>query len=167
MDWDAIRATGEIIGAIAVLVTIVYLASQVRASKSSTDSSTFVSIVGGLNEANTLLATDPDMAALIERGMRDPADLTPEEENRFFYYVRTVMNLFWTMFVMHHHGKLSTEMWSPWDAVLRNYLNVPGVRRFVETQFHIDKPELASFAEYCHSAWQNDAWDGTSFVSTR
>ncbi len=30
MNWEAIRALGEILGAIAVLVTLVYLAKQIR-----------------------------------------------------------------------------------------------------------------------------------------
>ena len=36
MSWDAIGALGEIIGATAVILTLVYLASQVRYAKRAT-----------------------------------------------------------------------------------------------------------------------------------
>ena len=36
MNWDAIGAIGEIAGAIAVILTLVYLASQVRYAKNAT-----------------------------------------------------------------------------------------------------------------------------------
>jgi hypothetical protein len=36
MDWEAIGAIGEVIGAAAVVVTLVYLAVQVRHAKSAT-----------------------------------------------------------------------------------------------------------------------------------
>jgi len=36
MNWDAIGALGEIVGATAVVLTLVYLASQVRYAKSAT-----------------------------------------------------------------------------------------------------------------------------------
>jgi hypothetical protein len=33
MNWDAIGAVGELIGAIAVLITLVYLAVQIKAMR--------------------------------------------------------------------------------------------------------------------------------------
>ena len=37
MNWDAIGAVGEIIGALAVVVTLAYLAVQIRASTRETE----------------------------------------------------------------------------------------------------------------------------------
>jgi hypothetical protein len=50
---------------LAVLVTLVYLASQVRESKSSTDTAAFVSIVSSLNESSAKLVTDSAVAELV------------------------------------------------------------------------------------------------------
>jgi len=59
MEWSIqdLGALGELISAIVVVVTLVYLARQVRQNKGSTDSATFVSIVHGLNEANDEVMT--------------------------------------------------------------------------------------------------------------
>jgi K+ transporter len=41
MNWDAIGAVGEMIGALALVVTIAYLALQVRASTNESEGNAF------------------------------------------------------------------------------------------------------------------------------
>ncbi len=65
MNWDAIGAVGEILGALAVVLTLMYLARQVSEAKnalylqSTKDSSTL------LNEYHALVASSPALASMI------------------------------------------------------------------------------------------------------
>lgn len=54
MNWDAIGAVGEILGALGVIVTLAYLAIQVRASTRATDSQALVGLSAEME--NVLLA---------------------------------------------------------------------------------------------------------------
>jgi len=49
MNWEAIGAVGEILGAVAVLITLVYLAIQIRQSTAQQKREELVSIQHGQN----------------------------------------------------------------------------------------------------------------------
>ena len=59
MNWDAIGAVGEVVGAIAVIATLVYLSLQIRQQNKSQQLEVKESILEGFNRANEHLATDP------------------------------------------------------------------------------------------------------------
>lgn len=46
MNWEAVSAIGEIIGAIAVVISLVYVAAQIRQRGSSQDQCTGTTAVG-------------------------------------------------------------------------------------------------------------------------
>lgn len=75
MNWDAIGAVGEVVGAIAVVATLIYFSLQIRSMRSSEVSNLLESIVS--NELE-ILKMERESSALIVRGNRgDP--LTDEE----------------------------------------------------------------------------------------
>ena len=76
MNWEALAAIGEILGATAVLVTIAYLAVQVRQNTASVATATWESVLTGFNEINVAVANNPELADVVTRGMYDPDSLT-------------------------------------------------------------------------------------------
>ena len=52
MNWDAIGAVGELLGASAVLVTLIYLAVQIRQNTSAAATATYESTMTGFNDIN-------------------------------------------------------------------------------------------------------------------
>ena len=66
-DWDAIGAVGEILGAIAVLVTLVYLANQIRQANDVARFSATKDIMNTYSELNKLLVTDPALRKALEK----------------------------------------------------------------------------------------------------
>ena len=84
MNWDALGAIAELVGAIAVVGTLFYLAVQVRHSKDATKANTqslelhsytaWQSAHIGLNTA----MSNPTQAEIIASGSYDPKTLTDE-----------------------------------------------------------------------------------------
>jgi hypothetical protein len=79
VNWDALGAIAEAIGAVAVLVTLAYLAVQVRASTKSTRSQT---LLGSSTQYQHLLAGPTNSAELRSAFQRSHAgeQLTPSEK---------------------------------------------------------------------------------------
>ena len=61
MNWDAIGAVGELIGAIAVVATLAYLAVQVRFAKASAADLSRISRADGVRETLQLMSSDPQL----------------------------------------------------------------------------------------------------------
>ena len=59
MNWEAIGATGEVVGAVAVFATLVYLAIQIRQNTASLKASSHHAITDSFNAINVKIVEDP------------------------------------------------------------------------------------------------------------
>ena len=80
MNWDAIGAIAETIGTVAVLITLVYLAIQLRTANKQRELESLRHSWDGLNEICGLLSESPEKASIILRGRNSIQDLTTEEQ---------------------------------------------------------------------------------------
>ena len=64
MNWEAIGASAEAIAAIGVVVTLAYLAVQIRAHTRATRVSSFQSNTDSLNQVNLMIAENRELAAM-------------------------------------------------------------------------------------------------------
>ena len=83
MDITALAAWGELIGGIAVVVSLIYLASQIR------QNSQLLRVSGGSAAAqanfvfSTAIAQDEDLTRIYWDGLQGRADLTESDRRRF------------------------------------------------------------------------------------
>jgi hypothetical protein len=82
MNWEAIGATGEIIGALVVFLTFVYLALQIRQNTHATRAASHHAVTDALNQLNLALATDEVVASIWVNGMNDRSSLTDIQRER-------------------------------------------------------------------------------------
>ena len=68
MNWEAISAIGQIVGALAVLITLIYLAIQLKQNTAAVATSTYESAMTGFNDINVVVASHPELASLLDRG---------------------------------------------------------------------------------------------------
>lgn len=69
INWNAIGAIGEIIGAIAVVVTLLYLAVQVRQNTRTTEHAIKRGVHGDARSWTDKLIQDPELTDLYRAGM--------------------------------------------------------------------------------------------------
>jgi len=81
MNWDAIGAVGEIVGAAAVVASLVYLAVQIRAQSRETRVSAMHDISVGFRDAISRFAAE-DATAIFVKANKDYDSLTDVEAQR-------------------------------------------------------------------------------------
>ena len=69
---------GEFFGAIAVLVTLIYLVVQIRQNTASVVTATYESMVSGVTDINLVVVGNSELASILVRGGRDPDSLDYE-----------------------------------------------------------------------------------------
>ncbi len=79
MNWDAVGALAEVAGAIGVLLTLVYLAVQIRHNSASVDASTEDGVTSGFNDINNVIAADAELVRIFTTGLEDPDSLSDQE----------------------------------------------------------------------------------------
>ena len=83
MSWDAIGAIGEVLGALAVVISLIYLASQIRTNNKAIKQSSAQEQTRGLDTIITLLAPNPELVEIWNRGNADPESLNATELTQY------------------------------------------------------------------------------------
>ena len=69
MNWEAIGAIGEILGAFAVVITLLYLALQIRYAKTATNDATRLNRVSGIQNAIVAMCTDDELRTSVNKAL--------------------------------------------------------------------------------------------------
>jgi len=129
-DWGAI---GEVLGAVGVILTLLYLAAQIRQSNRSMLESTASAISQSLSNINTRLSADQEFAELFLRGRQSIESLDAVELERFRAFVMDLMNL-----AVYQDGLQSAHRVVPlhYDMVSivgGLYQSYPGIRAIIDS----------------------------------
>ena len=80
MNWDAIGAVGEIVGALAVVISIVYLALQIRQNSRLVRSSGYQTAVQTANHFLESLSSNPETLKVFQTAQESYADLSDDDQ---------------------------------------------------------------------------------------
>ncbi|MEH6516951.1 MAG: hypothetical protein V7742_09725 [Halioglobus sp.] len=91
MNWEAIGAVGELVGALAVLVTLVYLSMQIRQNTKSVQAAAVDSANSQVSRIREVIFADADVANMYRRGTEDPASLSQDDTIRYRLLIHNIM----------------------------------------------------------------------------
>lgn len=133
MNWEAIGAVGEIIGAIAVGVTLVYLAVQVRRSTAATQTAT-VQLAASLDKEFLLaLGSDPIKAQLWTSYMSAPHTLPVEQVQQGHFLMRSMLRRLENIQIQKQLDTLSKPGWRSRQAMFDVIANSQGYSAFLDS----------------------------------
>ena len=130
MNWDAIGAIGEIIVAIAVLATLVYLALQVRQNTLQMRATSHHAVSDSLNHLNILFAENAEVSAIWLEGCDDRSSLTREQKWRFDATARAYMHVCETMYFQAEVGTGDRTIKVAEERGMVMILATPGCRQW-------------------------------------
>ncbi|MCX2979897.1 hypothetical protein EYC98_03360 [Halieaceae bacterium IMCC14734] len=133
MNWDAIIAFAEVIGALAVLITLAYLAIQtrdnVRVMRSRAVWDAQVSFV----EVNEILGNGGTVSELIYKVLSDPGELSAYEKYLAHRFCRGWFQRMEAQFALYSSGILDAEVWELRRGYAKAILNNPVMAEAWET----------------------------------
>jgi len=142
MNWEAVGAISELVGAIAVVSTLIYLTVQVRQNtgmlRSTAEQHIETRIAAMIAEWSV-----PEKAKLLRAGMADMETLDDDERIQFFQKMASFFLTFDTEYRMWVRKEISDEIWERDVAVLDFPINSNGGQA-VWQQIHVTK----SFRNY-------------------
>ena len=123
MNWDAIGAVGETIGAVAVVVSVLYLAFQVKLGTKHSRANTQHQIVQDIQAHQNILKENPN---LFRRGYSGLSNLTDDEKVVFGTYFADVVSTFESTLRLRNAGLVEDTIWSGHRAFMFALLQTPG-----------------------------------------
>jgi len=112
MNWDAIGALGEVLGAIAVLATLYYLARQIRQSTVATRISNYHDAQQQLWSAAESIATDAVLSGEISRSIEQGwHKVDAENRARMEFIFGSFFFGMENMLALYERGQIDSEQW--------------------------------------------------------
>lgn len=126
MNWDAISAIAEIIGAAAVVVTLAYLAVQVRQNTRMNASAIRQSFYD-YTARQMLHGTDsPEFGVLLDKAGMTDTELSNDERIQILRFFQAVFVGYQGAYFQYRHNALHADDWATCRALLRSFWLLPG-----------------------------------------
>ena len=145
MNWDAIGAIGEIIGAVAVVATLLYLSAQIRQSNRATKSASIQEAATAMNELNGWVVGDESLARIYRVGLANYADLNEDEAVRFSLLMLSAFHVFETIFLQNRVGTIESSVWDAETRSLRAMVAQAGCAHWWQQNPYAFTQEFRSF----------------------
>jgi len=130
MDINAWGSVGELIGAFAVVVSVLYLARQVTHSTTAARITHEQNTIAGYLDTNRLIASDQDTARVWRTGLASPGSLTLDDRLRFYWLMYTYVTHYIDVFTAEKAQTFDSDHKSSWQAYTAAILNSPGGQEF-------------------------------------
>ena len=123
MNWEAIGAIAEALGAIGVISTVVYIALQIRHNSEAVQGSTEQAL---MSQEMAFYALTIENAGIWGRGRDSMNELNAEETIVFENLVAAAMSQLYSAFVQYRRGLIPESVWDAYMGDWLVYLERPG-----------------------------------------
>ena len=130
MNWEAISAIGEMIGAFAVIATLVYLSVQLKQNTKGINSNNHNFVTQGFNQFNLAIFSDPDLAKLSRKGIFDIDKLSDVDKVRSQHMFHLLFNIYRNLYHQYLDGSYPESQWLPWAYEAKQMIETEGGKHF-------------------------------------
>ncbi len=159
MDLQSLANIGEFIGAIVVVLSLFYLASQVRQSTEAQRTENYAHALERLATFQSTLSQNNEISLIFSKGVVDASKLMPQEKVRFTWSLYEAFGAFEFMFHASRTDSIVEEVWSRWSVAVAWWLTFPGVQAWWKAK---PLPFTDSFTLFVESLLENNPTDADS-----
>jgi hypothetical protein len=117
---------GDLIGGIAVVASLLYVAVQLRQNTRITRSAVRQSIAARASDLQLSVAQNNDILAAVAK-LFQGKEMSPEESIRLHFFLGGLFRATEEAFLQHREGFLEDEYWNTRARLMINYLRYPGM----------------------------------------
>ncbi len=147
MTLEDLASLAQIVGIVAVVLSIVYLAAQIRANTQALRLSTHQGAAESQSHYFGAVAQDEDLARILRSAQGSVANLTDDERFRLDMLLFQVFNHFESDFYSRREGLLPPPLAERFDRVVAAWLTQPGVRGWWTQRKALMSKEFAAWVE--------------------
>ena len=123
VNWEALSALAEVIGAIAVVISIIYLARQITQANATAKASTTLDVSKVFSDWHRGVNTTPDLADIWYRGMANDPSMDQKEIARFNFLNAEIFILAEGLHRQFRLGFVKDEAWQPMERIIPKFFS--------------------------------------------
>ena len=156
MTLIELGSLGEFIGAIGVVVSLIYLALQIGHNTRAVRSSMHQDMIESTLRIAESLSDNADVSRIVLKADEDYENLTREERFRFESYAERVFGNFESVFYSYRNSMIEEDLWESWESSYLGDISRDAMRRFWQEE---RPPHLRDFMDFVDDYYQKRAKD--------
>jgi len=161
VNWDAIGAIAEAVGSIAVIVTLAYLAVQLRTANKQRELESHRHILDRFDHVCETFIHSTERASIVNRGRKSLSTLNDDERLIFEYIYYQQLNAIesWYMQLMKTSppGAYRDQQLDNISGSIKSQLDYPGVRELWDKVKHLYLPVQQLVDDTLSASEKNEA----------
>lgn len=153
MTIQDVGSIGELIAAVATVVTLAYLAVQIRQNTESLRLGSELELGNQVLDWHARITSQPELIRIWDPAV-DPASMSPEDKARFVWLVAEAFLIYETQYEFYRKGRISEEAWQPKIRSILGLLENPVVEKWWEARM---TPLGGEFRRYLESLRDSQA----------
>jgi hypothetical protein len=169
MNWESIGAISELVGAAAVVVSLLYLAKQIKQNTVSTEAVGFQTWQSDSAAHWLAMADNRELGRDVAACMYDSRNLSDDSWIPVGSWLLNNLRQYQTTFILHEKGVIDDDLFAVEMRMAARNLSIPGIRQWWDAGGRNQMlPKFAQAVEAfdpgegAHWAWTKE----TGFVST-
>lgn len=167
MNWEAVQAIAESIGAVGVIATLVYLAQQIRQNTSSLQAATVSRATELMSNTRRAFWSNPEVSDFVARVLNGQPFTDAVDGSRTRMLWIDLARNYESVFFQYQSGQLPESVWAAWAEEMRIVWCSPGGgaalealrvdflhREFVEFCESLRGPESMAALQEFRARWQ-------------
>ena len=136
MNWEMIDAVAQALGALGVIISIIYLAAQIRNQNQERQRAAMNVLTTHWSDLNKTLVENTEMAALWLRALRSFDDLDPTSKLRFSAHLGRFLRFADNLYLAVLDGTLDRRLWRGYERTIADTVAYPGFQTWWPTRKH-------------------------------
>lgn len=149
MNWNVVAGVAETVASLAVVISLIYLAIQVRLQVKESQLSVVNSLTQQWGEAVQAFATDADLYEIWMKGLERFDTLPPIERGRFSAILVNLSQIFESVHLHYREGRVDPDLWLGFENRMQDVFATPGVQSWWKLRRHW---HARAFQDYIDSA---------------
>lgn len=145
MNIESLGNIGDFVGGIGVIVTLVYLAIQIRQNTIATKADSYQAVVASASEWSREISLNAEICEILDRGARDYEALSEVERVRFNLAMSSFFRNMENLHLKFLSGAVADQVWIGWANRVFAFLCAPGTRTWWELNASAFSPEFRCF----------------------
>ncbi len=147
MNWEALGAISELVGAAGVIASLIYVGVQVRQNTRSMRAATYDSLVRSNGEWLAPLIQDAALADNFEMAVASWYEVEEAQRSRVMYLLTQLFRHWENAFFQQQQGTLAPSLWLTWQEIILSYFHQPGIQEWWQLRRTVYSTEFREFLE--------------------
>jgi hypothetical protein len=149
MNIESIANYADVVGGVAVLISLIYVGIQIRKNTKSSLSQTNMMAHESMANISLEMAKSAEVSSMARKGLLSFKDLSDNEKFQFVTLLTSLYRRFENVYYQNNKGLLEDELWQGYRHSMCSFFNTDGGKEFWKVR---KKSFSTSFGEFLEAS---------------